>query len=380
MTIVASVEEEAVHIGRAAGAGGLRAAIARRIADPERYRSPAEKTLSKDPDGWHGVVMWAQLPSAQSAADHKAALVEAHEARHGYKPSFKGSPGNKVSVTVKGEVGPLNWSGLLAMHKSNLPNIPAAPGVFLIAAVCEAIPIMTLGGEERWVNIRRDANRVASVSPAQPKAPSSIEDWKDEIRQLLRPVAEEFRKKLLREREGKRPTHTEDGIPIIYGHESDHDWLRQVRRERARLAREAAWQLVYIGEGVNLHNRLSGRIDHAVKHTEGKPFEGKCLLAWAEKAVIECGWQLEVCWAETDTREAREAALLRAHHAAYGRLPGFVRSDNREFVRGNKQFPKQDGAIDGLTWSAWHPMEKATVSDIPTEPGVYCIRALPPSP
>ena len=109
----------------------------------------------------------------------------------------------------------------------------------------------------------------------------------------------------------------------------------------------------------------------------GKPFEEKCLLSWAEKAVVECGWQLEVSWAETENREACEAALLRKYHAAYGRLPGFERPDNGEFVRGNKQFPKQDSSVSPLTWDGWHPMEKATTDHIPTRAGVYCIRAMP---
>ena len=199
MAIAESVDEEAAYIGSASGVGGLRKAIARRIGNPERYRSPAEKTLANAPDGWHGVVMWAELPSAQSATDHKAALVKAHEARHGYKPSFRGSPGNKQAGEVKGKVGALAWSGFHAMHASSLPNFPTEPGVYLIAAVCEAIPVMALDGEERWVNVRRDANRVPSIGPPPRKA-----------------------------------------IPIIYGHESDHDWIRQVRRERARRPREAA--------------------------------------------------------------------------------------------------------------------------------------------
>ena len=216
-----------MYIGSAIGAGGLRATIARRIANPERYRSPGRENAGARPGRLAqrgdvgGTAERTERSQPQGGVDQGARSAPRLQAvLPGNAPATRSMGRSRERRALCG------WSGFHAMHTACLPNIPTACGVFLIAAVCEAIPVMTLDGEEHWVNIRRDANRVPSIGPHPRKTPTSIEEWKDEVRQLLRPVAEGFRAKLLQEREGKRPTHDQNGIPIIYGHESDHDWLR----------------------------------------------------------------------------------------------------------------------------------------------------------
>ena len=140
-------------------------------------------------------------------------------------------------------------------------------------------------------------------------------------------------------------------------------------------------QLVCIGAPQKSTLRsLAGRIGDAAKHAAyACP---RCNLSPAEKAAIEYGWGLEVSWAETNdsvSAQAHRAELLREYAAIHGRLPGFERPDNGEFVRGNWQSSKKSGAVGNPGWSAWRWMEKATTDHIPTKPGVYCVRAVPPS-
>ena len=136
------------------------------------------------------------------------------------------------------------------------------------------------------------------------------------------------------------------------------------------LPQHAPGQLVCLGRALGKAG-LQGRIKQHVD--EPQHYQNP-----AEKAAIEYGWQLEVVWAET-TNPAHRADLLREYHAVHGRLPGFERPDNGEFVKGPKHLFKESGAVGNPGWSAWHPMEKATVPDIPTAHGVYCIRAVPPT-
>lgn len=134
-------------------------------------------------------------------------------------------------------------------------------------------------------------------------------------------------------------------------------------------------QLVYIcaPRKSRLYDSVAGRIWGG-----GRP-EG--YLTEGERAVIDYGWRMEVCWAETrDSASAQphKAELLREYDAVHGRLPGFERPDNRGFVRGNKNRSAARGNVGALSWSAWHPMEQATVPFVPVGYGVYCIRALRP--
>ena len=135
-------------------------------------------------------------------------------------------------------------------------------------------------------------------------------------------------------------------------------------------------QLVYIcaPRKSNLYDSLAGRIWGA-----GMP---KGYLTQGERAAIEYGWKLEAEWAETAdnaSAQAYKTELLREHHDLHGRLPGFERPDNGEFVKGNEKVPGAKGGTGASAWSPWRSMEKATVSDIPTKPGVYCIRAVAPA-
>lgn len=129
-----------------------------------------------------------------------------------------------------------------------------------------------------------------------------------------------------------------------------------------------------------LRTRLDDKISD---HQENicRPHSGS-QLNHAAKAAVELKWRLEFSWAATGdnlSATAHEAALLRSYKELHGRLPGFRRPDNGEFVPGNRVHPKDEGTVGLLNWSPWKPMEKDYISDVPKKPGVYRIRAVPPA-
>ena len=137
---------------------------------------------------------------------------------------------------------------------------------------------------------------------------------------------------------------------------------------------------VDIGVAANLQGRVSGKIGD--NHVRGRPCsEDRCLLNHATKNAAMTGWQLEVSWAAVSSHESaknHEAALLRAYFAANGRLPAFRVPKSGAWIRGNVQHLKREEPVGKLKWSPWTPFLGADVKAIPTEPGVYRIRAVPP--
>ena len=148
--------------------------------------------------------------------------------------------------------------------------------------------------------------------------------------------------------------------------------------------------LIYIGrartatKSQGLLSRLRHKIMDHLKNI-ASPHSGSQLDP-AAKAAVDARWSLEVSWAtardDTET-SAYEAALIRRYKAVYGCLPGFTRPDDRRFVRGNKQTPRDRGDDRGdvgtLIWSCWEPMVEDILPYLPKQPGVYRIRALPPT-
>ena len=144
--------------------------------------------------------------------------------------------------------------------------------------------------------------------------------------------------------------------------------------------------LIYIGrartatKSQGLWSRLRRKIKDHVKNNES-PFSGSELDS-ASKAAVYAGWSLEVSWAtardDAETK-AYEAALIRRYKAVYECLPGFTRPDDLGFVRGNKQTPRDRGDVGTLIWSCWEPMVEDILPYLPKQPGVYRIRALPPT-
>ena len=144
--------------------------------------------------------------------------------------------------------------------------------------------------------------------------------------------------------------------------------------------------LIYIGrallktKSLGLWSRLREKIGDHLKNI-ASPHSGSQLDP-AAKAAVYAGWSLEVSWAtvrDDAEAEAYEAALIRCYKTRCGRLPGFTRPDDLEFVRGNKQTPRDRGNVGTLIWSCWEPMVEDILRSLPKQPGVYRLRALPPT-
>ena len=144
--------------------------------------------------------------------------------------------------------------------------------------------------------------------------------------------------------------------------------------------------LIYIGRArlkptsLGLWSRLREKTRDHLQNI-ASPHSGSQLDP-ASKAAVYAGWSLEVSWAtvrDNAEAEAYEAALIRCYKAICGRLPGFMRPDDRRFVRGNKQTPGDRGDVGTLIWSCWKPMVEDILHSFPKQPGVYRLRALPPT-
>lgn len=142
--------------------------------------------------------------------------------------------------------------------------------------------------------------------------------------------------------------------------------------------------LIYIGRArvakttQGLASRLTDKITDHLKNI-ASPHSGSQLDS-ASKAAVDAGSRLEISWATAQNDEeaaAYEAALIRRYDAEYGRLPGFTRSEDNRFFPGNKQKPADKGPAGKLLWSSWAPMNESAMPDLPKQPGVYRIRALP---
>lgn len=143
--------------------------------------------------------------------------------------------------------------------------------------------------------------------------------------------------------------------------------------------------LIYIGRAragrttQGLASRLTDKITDHLKNI-ASPYSGRHLDS-ASKAAVYAGCKLEVSWAiaqDDSEASAYESALIRRYKAVYGYLPGFRRGDE-QFFRGNKMTPSDKGEVETLLWSSWEPMEGETLPLLPEQPGVYRIRALPPT-
>ena len=144
---------------------------------------------------------------------------------------------------------------------------------------------------------------------------------------------------------------------------------------------EAAFVDIGVGaSGQGLQKRLSDKIND--NHVRGRPCsDSRCQLNNAGKQAVMAGWQLEVSWAELsdgETAKVHEAALNRAYFAWNGRHPNFRSPTSGEWIRGNERYLEKEGPVDELEWSPWMPFHGADVKAIPTNPGVYRIRAVPP--
>ena len=145
---------------------------------------------------------------------------------------------------------------------------------------------------------------------------------------------------------------------------------------------EVAFVDIGVGAGKQgLQQRLPGKIKD--NHVLGLPCpDNRCRLNNATKHAVMEGWQLEVSWAVVsngNTAKAYEAALMQTYFAWNGRLPAFRSLASGKWIRGNEDFLGKANACEGeLEWSAWTPFLGADVKAIPTEPGVYRIRAVPP--
>ena len=144
--------------------------------------------------------------------------------------------------------------------------------------------------------------------------------------------------------------------------------------------------IIYIGRAragrttQGLASRLTDKITDHLKNI-ASPYSGRHLDS-ASKAAVDAGCKLEISWATAqDDAEASvyESALIRRYRAVYGHLPGFRLPDDEQFFLGNKMTPGDKGAVEMLLWSPWEPMERETLPLLPKQPGVYRIRALPPT-
>ena len=149
-------------------------------------------------------------------------------------------------------------------------------------------------------------------------------------------------------------------------------------------------RIVYIGatREANLQDRLSDRIDDSC-WTKKPSYHLNCEISLAEKEAIIQGWKLEVSWGITDSNDSAmscEAKLINAYQKRFGRLPSFRHPVTGIWVSGNKQRPEAPNLVGIVEWAEWKPLPGGWLNEptllkivIPTEPGVYRIRAVPPS-
>ena len=104
-------------------------------------------------------------------------------------------------------------------------------------------------------------------------------------------------------------------------------------------------------------------------------------LSAAERAALDCGWRLEVSWAEARTPEPHRTGLVLAYEKEHGHKPGFERPDNGEWAPGPVKLVYKFGLAStdtNLDWSEWVAMDRDAIKRFPISLGVYRVRAVRP--
>ena len=126
-------------------------------------------------------------------------------------------------------------------------------------------------------------------------------------------------------------------------------------------------ELVYLGASLaHLRDHLRGRV------------EPSDALSEAERKALADGICLQVSWVASamDARYIRNA-LHHAYRERHGNLPGYARL-NGQRAEGVQQVEHKTVSVASLDWSDWLPMKKASLANVPNEPGVYRIRVAKP--
>ena len=160
-TIAESVKDELVWIG-IAKTDGLKAAVHRRVGNPEGYLYGAEKAAIAC--GYRLLVSWAA--TSQSEA-HKAGLVQAYEEQHRQRPGFRHPDTGEWAAGVcllirKMEISDhdLTWSPWMPMDETFISTIPEEHGVYRVCAVPpqKRVPVVEMSDHSQdWLHRGREA-------------------------------------------------------------------------------------------------------------------------------------------------------------------------------------------------------------------------------
>ena len=144
------------------------------------------------------------------------------------------------------------------------------------------------------------------------------------------------------------------------------------------IAQSVEEELVYIGcalGAAGLRGRIGQRIDDIdlARYPSG-----------AEKAAHKHGLILEVSWAELlrESVKSYEAALIQRYLEQHCCMPSFKPPGGGMLVLGNAKVEHLIEApenLDSLDWSTWQVLYGMSKPALPTNPGIYRIRAVPPN-
>ena len=151
--------------------------------------------------------------------------------------------------------------------------------------------------------------------------------------------------------------------------------------ERLTIDASVEEELLYIGRALGTAG-LQGRIGQRIDGVNTPDIDLARYPSGAEKAAHKYGLTLEVSWAEISRKDvmAYEAALIQRYLAQHCCMPSFNPPSGQLPVLGNARVerlvvPPQE--LDRLEWSDWQVIRSITKRALPTNPGVYRIRACP---